>query len=159
MVASARRRQYTITANMLQGHSQQTAIDALNREVKAMQLDAAYVAGTTGTSREMGTAAVSFLLAFALSIIFMYLVLAAQFESWLHPVTILLALPLTVPFALLSILIFGQSLNIYTALGLLVSSGGEEEPFCRDNTTLSASASCPKGPSRAILARCADLFS
>jgi HAE1 family hydrophobic/amphiphilic exporter-1 len=119
----ARRRQVLLFANMLPGHSAQTVIDSLTQTAKDLNMPAAYSYGFTGRSREQGKAAKNFMIAFLLSIIFMYLVLAAQFESWLHPVTILLALPMTVPFALFSILVLNQSLNIFSALGILVLFG------------------------------------
>jgi HAE1 family hydrophobic/amphiphilic exporter-1 len=119
----ARRRQVLLFANMLPGHSAQTVIDALTQTAKDLNMPAAYSYGFTGRSREQGKAARNFMIAFLLSIIFMYLVLAAQFESWLHPVTILLALPMTVPFALFSILVLNQSLNIFSSLGILVLFG------------------------------------
>jgi HAE1 family hydrophobic/amphiphilic exporter-1 len=119
----ARRRQVLLYANMLPGYSSQTVIDGLNKAAVDLKMPASYAYGLTGRSREQGKAAKNFGVAFLLSIVFMYLILAAQFESWLHPVTILLALPMTVPFALFSLIILNQSLNIFSALGILVLFG------------------------------------
>ncbi len=118
-----RQREVTITANMLPGGSAQDVIAGLDKAFAAQNLGPEYSAAPTGRSKEMGKAFGAFITAFGLSIIFVYLILAAQFESWIHPVTILLSLPLTVPFALISILIFGGSLNIFSMLGILVLFG------------------------------------
>jgi HAE1 family hydrophobic/amphiphilic exporter-1 len=118
-----RRRSAMIMANVEKGSSEGTIITSLTDAAKKLGMDASYSAGPTGRSKELGKAAKNFGIAFAMSFIFMYLVLAAQFESWLHPITILLSLPLTVPFALLSIILFDQSLNIFSMLGILVLFG------------------------------------
>jgi len=118
-----RQRQVTVGANMQPGTSQADAQQALLEASNELDLGPEYLSGFSGRSRELNRTATAFLSALVLSLVFMYLVLAAQFESWLHPVTILLSLPLTLPFALISLVIFGQSLNIFSALGMLVLFG------------------------------------
>jgi HAE1 family hydrophobic/amphiphilic exporter-1 len=118
-----RRRQVELTANLLPGASQQAVLQQLDKRVKALNLGPQYEMAFTGQAAEQGRQSAAFMQAFMMSFVFMYLVLAAQFESWIHPVTILLSLPLTVPFALLSILFLNGSLNILSQLGILVLFG------------------------------------
>jgi hydrophobic/amphiphilic exporter-1 (mainly G- bacteria), HAE1 family len=119
----SRQRQVMLTANLKPGFSQSDALKRLGDEVQVMKMLPGYSAGVAGSSKEIGRTIRGFLIAFTLSFIFMYIVLAAQFESFIHPVTVLLALPLSLPFALISLIVTGQAMNMFTLLGLLVLFG------------------------------------
>ncbi|MBL8124811.1 MAG: efflux RND transporter permease subunit [Pyrinomonadaceae bacterium] len=118
-----RLRQVTVSAGLPPNASESDAIAKLQRLAAEMQMPPEYITGVTGQSKELQKAYESFMYAFLLSFVFMYLILAAQFESFIHPVTILLSLPLSVPFALLSTALAGQTLNIFSALGILLLFG------------------------------------
>jgi hydrophobic/amphiphilic exporter-1 (mainly G- bacteria), HAE1 family len=118
-----RQRQVMLTCNVVPGGSQTTILAAMNDIAKSLNMPVDYRAGLTGKSKELGKAGYYFMLAFALTFIFMYIVLAAQFESFIHPVTILLTLPLAIPFGILSLLVMHQTVNIFSGLGLLLLFG------------------------------------
>lgn len=118
-----RQRQVTLLANTRPGGSAASITAAIDDYVKELKLPPGYQTGYVGQSKEMRKAGFYFLLAFALSFVFMYIVLAAQFESFIHPVTILLTLPLSVPFGIVSLFIAGQTVNIFSGLGLLLLFG------------------------------------
>ena len=105
------------------GYAQADRIAALREEVGAMNLPPAYSTRVSGRARELETTFNEFIWAFLLSVILMYIILASQFESLIHPFTILLSLPLSIPFALLSLWVMGQTINLYSALGILVLFG------------------------------------
>lgn len=118
----SRQRKVTIVAN-LDTLALSDAMDKITGIVAGMDLPPTYKAEFAGRAKALGETGTNFLLAFALSLLFMYMILAAQFESFLHPITILLALPLSIPFALVSLLALGETLNIYSILGLFMLFG------------------------------------
>ncbi len=120
---SDRQREVRLRASILPGFGQADRIAALRGAVGEMRLDPGYTTAVSGRARELEKTFTEFLWVFLLSVVFMYMILAAQFESLIHPLTILLSLPLSVPFALISLWYTGNTLNLYSALGILVLFG------------------------------------
>ena len=118
-----RERQVSVRASVAPGFALADRIDALRKATSEMNLPTAYTTSVSGRARELERTFTEFIWAFILSILFMYMILASQFESTVHPLTILLSLPLSVPFALLSLWGTGDTLNLYSALGILVLFG------------------------------------
>lgn len=118
-----RERQVSLRASVGPGYALADRIEALRGSLAEMNLPAAYTSTVAGRARELERTFNEFIWAFLLSIIFMYMILASQFESTIHPVTILLSLPLSLPFGLLSLWLTSDTLNLYSALGLLVLFG------------------------------------
>jgi HAE1 family hydrophobic/amphiphilic exporter-1 len=118
-----RERQVSLRASVAPGFALADRIEALRGAVAQMNLPAAYTTTVSGRARELERTFTEFIWAFILSILFMYMILASQFESTVHPVTILLSLPISIPFALLSLWATGDTLNLYSALGILVLFG------------------------------------
>jgi HAE1 family hydrophobic/amphiphilic exporter-1 len=118
-----RQRMVSVRGGVAPGFDLGSRIDLLRELAADLGMPAAYSVSVTGRSRELESTFSELALAFSLSIVFMYLILASQFESLTHPFTILLSLPLSVPFALLSLWLYGGTLNVFSALGILVLFG------------------------------------
>ncbi|HET9992146.1 MAG TPA: efflux RND transporter permease subunit, partial [Kofleriaceae bacterium] len=116
----ARERAVTLTMNVAPGFSQSSVAAAMETTMKSLDMPPGYTAEPFGQSKEFKKMAKAFAFAILLAVVFMYLTLAAQFESLLYPLVIMLSLPLTVPFAVMSLTITGGSLNIFSMLGIIV---------------------------------------
>ncbi len=118
-----RLRQFTLKINLVPGSNQGAATEAALGILKQMNLGPAYRIVATGPQREFKRTFTAFLTAFIMSFLIMYLVVAAQFESFGHALVIMVTLPMTMPFAMISLYLTHESLNIFSMLGMLVLLG------------------------------------
>lgn len=117
-----RQRTVTIMGNP-DGVSLNEAVAAAERISKTMEMPPEYQISFAGQAKTLGETGYYFMIAFLLSLLFMYLILAAQFESWIQPISILTALPVTIPFGLISMLLFRQPMDLYAMFGLFMLIG------------------------------------
>ncbi len=118
-----RQRMGAVRANLAAGYALGDRIAAMQQAVDEMGLPPGYSTRVMGRARELERTLQEFVWTCLLSFICMYIVLAAQYEHLVHPLTILLSLPIAVPFGLLSLWLAGETLNVYSALGILVLFG------------------------------------
>ncbi len=118
-----RQRMAGIRANLAPGYALADGMQAVEQAVAELGLPPGYATRVMGRARELERTLQEFVWTCVLSFICMYIVLAAQYEHLIHPITILLSLPIAVPFGLLSLWLGGETLNLYSALGILVLFG------------------------------------
>ncbi len=99
------------------------AVARAEKVLQGMNLPPQYSYIFTGQAKTLGETGYYFLIAFTLSITFMYLILAAQFESWMQPIAILMALPVTIPFGMLSLVLWRTPMDLYAMFGLFMLVG------------------------------------
>ncbi len=119
----SRQRMVAVRANVDSGYALADRIDALRNAARELGIPPGFDVDVRGGGRELENTLTDFVWTFVLSIIFMYIVLAAQYEHLVYPLIILLSLPLAIPFGLLSLYWGGETLNLYSALGILVLFG------------------------------------
>ena len=117
-----RQRQISVNAN-LQGVPLGEVLAAARVKVEELHLKPGYQAVFGGSARTLAEASNNFIIAMVLAVIFIYMVLASQFNSFVHPLTIMTALPLSLPAGLLALMAFGMTLNVYSAIGLMMLFG------------------------------------
>ncbi len=119
----SRQRQISVTSNLAPGIGLGNALIDLQGFLKTADIPPEYRVEFLGEAKLMQDSNSNFALAFMLAFAFMYMILAAQFESLVHPITILLAVPLTLPFALVSLMLLGTPLDVYAMIGLFMLFG------------------------------------
>jgi hydrophobic/amphiphilic exporter-1 (mainly G- bacteria), HAE1 family len=117
-----RQRQISVNAN-LQGVPLGEVLANARGKVEQLQLKAGYQAVFGGSARTLAEASSNFTIALVLAVIFIYMVLASQFNSFIHPLTIMTSLPLSLPAGLLALMAFGMTINVYSAIGLMMLFG------------------------------------
>jgi HAE1 family hydrophobic/amphiphilic exporter-1 len=119
-----RMRQISVNANL--DRLKITLGDAIAQarvKVSELNLKAGYQVTFGGSAKTLSEAGSDFVLVILLSIIFIYMVLASQFNSFVHPLTIMTALPLSLPAGLIALVLFGMTINVYSAIGLMMLFG------------------------------------
>jgi HAE1 family hydrophobic/amphiphilic exporter-1 len=117
-----RQRQVTVFAS-LDGIPLGQAVAAAQEKASELNMRPGYQVSFQGAARTLSTASSDFALAMLLAVAFIYMVLASQFNSLVHPLTIMTALPLSLPAGLLALMMFGMTLNVYSAIGMLMLFG------------------------------------
>ncbi len=118
----SRVRSFTLTAGLAPGFTLGEALDSLN-VAAASVLPRGSTTALAGDSRELEESGSALLFAFILALVVVYMVLASQFESLVHPFTILLSVPLAVTGALVTLLVAGSTLNLFSQIGLVLLIG------------------------------------